>query len=174
MLPGIYEVQLQIDTSLPTNPLTQMYIAQNVFTSNIVTIPVVARVSPAANQCAPGPAATTGQTTRGAAQPFVRASRPFCVVEHDPVFSQQFIDHHAAGGGHIERMFAAQHGNAHVGIAQSQQRCGQAIHFVPEQHAHREARLPIIQVGGMNAGFHCGDFVALLAEMRESAAAGSA
>lgn len=52
MLPGIYEVQLQIDTSLPTNPLTQMYIAQNVFTSNIVTIPVVAGVSPAANAAA--------------------------------------------------------------------------------------------------------------------------
>jgi uncharacterized protein (TIGR03437 family) len=48
MLPGIYEVQLQIDSSLPTNPLTQMYIAQNVFTSNIVTIPVVASVGPVA------------------------------------------------------------------------------------------------------------------------------
>jgi uncharacterized protein (TIGR03437 family) len=42
MLPGIYEVQLQISSALPTNPLTQVYIAQNVFTSNIVTIPVVA------------------------------------------------------------------------------------------------------------------------------------
>ena len=41
-LPGIYKVVLQISTALPTNPLTQMYIAQNVFTSNIVTIPVVA------------------------------------------------------------------------------------------------------------------------------------
>jgi len=46
MMPGIYEVQLQIDTSLPTNPVTQMYIAQNVFTSNIVTIPVVAQSPP--------------------------------------------------------------------------------------------------------------------------------
>jgi uncharacterized protein (TIGR03437 family) len=46
-LPGIYAVQLQISTSLPTNPLTQMYIAQNVFTSNIVTIPVSAQVPPA-------------------------------------------------------------------------------------------------------------------------------
>ncbi len=52
MLPGIYEVQLQISSALPTNPLTQMYIAQNVFTSNIVTIPVVAGVSPAANGAA--------------------------------------------------------------------------------------------------------------------------
>jgi hypothetical protein len=39
---GVYEVQLQLGSSLPTNPNTQMYIAQNVFTSNIVTIPVVA------------------------------------------------------------------------------------------------------------------------------------
>jgi len=46
MLPGIYEVQLQISSSLPTNPLTPMYIAQNVFTSNIVTIPVAANAPP--------------------------------------------------------------------------------------------------------------------------------
>jgi uncharacterized protein (TIGR03437 family) len=38
---GVYEVKLQLSTSLPTNPNTQMYIAQNVFTSNIVTLPVV-------------------------------------------------------------------------------------------------------------------------------------
>jgi hypothetical protein len=46
MLPGIYQVELQINSSLPSNPLTQMYIAQNVFTSNIVTIPVAAQVGP--------------------------------------------------------------------------------------------------------------------------------
>jgi uncharacterized protein (TIGR03437 family) len=46
-LPGVYEVRLQLNSSLPTNPLTQMYIAQNVFTSNIVTIPVVAAAPPA-------------------------------------------------------------------------------------------------------------------------------
>jgi uncharacterized protein (TIGR03437 family) len=49
MMPGIYAVELQIDSSLPTNPVTQMYIAQNVFTSNIVTIPVVAAAPPAAD-----------------------------------------------------------------------------------------------------------------------------
>lgn len=37
---GVYEVQLQLNSSIPDNPLTQMFIAQNVFTSNIVTIPV--------------------------------------------------------------------------------------------------------------------------------------
>jgi uncharacterized protein (TIGR03437 family) len=46
MMPGIYLVQLQIGDALSTNYLTQMYIAQNVFTSNIVTIPVVAQAAP--------------------------------------------------------------------------------------------------------------------------------
>jgi hypothetical protein len=38
---GVYEVKIQLSGSLPTNPNTQMYIAQSFFTSNIVTIPVV-------------------------------------------------------------------------------------------------------------------------------------
>jgi uncharacterized protein (TIGR03437 family) len=41
---GIYRVEVQLNSSIPTNLKTQMWIAQNVFTSNIVTIPVVARV----------------------------------------------------------------------------------------------------------------------------------
>jgi len=41
---GVYEVQIQLSTSLTTNPNTQVYMAQNVFTSNIVTIPVVAAI----------------------------------------------------------------------------------------------------------------------------------
>jgi len=44
---GVYKVQLQLLNSLPTNLFTQLYIAQNVFTSNIVTIPVVAQAPPA-------------------------------------------------------------------------------------------------------------------------------
>jgi uncharacterized protein (TIGR03437 family) len=61
MLPGIYEVQLQIDSSLPTNPFTQMYIAQNVFTSNIVTIPVVASVGPTTSSARPSDQKQTGR-----------------------------------------------------------------------------------------------------------------
>jgi len=38
---GIYEVQIQLSSTLSSNPNTQLYIAQNIFTSNIVTIPVV-------------------------------------------------------------------------------------------------------------------------------------
>ncbi len=39
---GVYEVVLQLAAGLPTNPLTQLTIAQNIYTSNIVTIPVFA------------------------------------------------------------------------------------------------------------------------------------
>ena len=38
---GVYRVLLQLDPGTPTNPAAQMFIAQGVFTSNIVTIPVV-------------------------------------------------------------------------------------------------------------------------------------
>lgn len=40
-LVGVYEVKMQLDPGLGTNLQTQMFIAQDVFTSNIVTIPVV-------------------------------------------------------------------------------------------------------------------------------------
>ena len=40
---GIYEITLELNSSLATNPQTQLTIAQYVYTSNIVTIPVVAR-----------------------------------------------------------------------------------------------------------------------------------
>ena len=38
---GIYEVHLELNSDLPTDPLTQLTIAQDVYVSNIVTIPVV-------------------------------------------------------------------------------------------------------------------------------------
>ena len=38
----MYQVVLQLSSGLPTNPLTQLTIAQNIYTSNIVTIPVFA------------------------------------------------------------------------------------------------------------------------------------
>ena len=37
---GIYEVQLQLNSDLPTNSQTQLTIAQDIYISNIVTIPV--------------------------------------------------------------------------------------------------------------------------------------
>lgn len=39
---GIYEVRMQLNTDIPTNPQTQLTIAQQGFVSNIVTFPVVA------------------------------------------------------------------------------------------------------------------------------------
>ncbi len=53
---GMYQIDLQISDQLPTNPNTQLYIAQSVFTSNIVTIPVV---SPSGTSAAPAAAAAT-------------------------------------------------------------------------------------------------------------------
>ncbi|HYP15007.1 MAG TPA: hypothetical protein VEQ63_13855, partial [Bryobacteraceae bacterium] len=43
---GIYEVRLQLNTDIPTNPQTQLTIAQNIYVSNIVTFPVVAPEPP--------------------------------------------------------------------------------------------------------------------------------
>jgi hypothetical protein len=37
---GIYEVDLELNPELPSNPVTQCTIAQNTFVSNIITIPV--------------------------------------------------------------------------------------------------------------------------------------
>jgi hypothetical protein len=38
---GIYEVHLELNSDLPTDPFTQITIAQDVYVSNIVTFPVV-------------------------------------------------------------------------------------------------------------------------------------
>ena len=38
---GVYSVILQLSSSLPTNPVTQVTISQDIYTSNIVYIPVV-------------------------------------------------------------------------------------------------------------------------------------
>jgi hypothetical protein len=38
---GVFEILLQLNTSLPTDPVTQIHIAQDIYLSNIVTFPVV-------------------------------------------------------------------------------------------------------------------------------------
>src|SRR5260370_26194202 len=53
---GMYQIDLQISDQLTTNPNTQLYIAQSVFTSNIVTIPIVA----------PAPSSTTAPAAQSA------------------------------------------------------------------------------------------------------------
>jgi hypothetical protein len=37
---GLYEVHLELNSDLPTNPATQLTIAQDIFVSNIITVPV--------------------------------------------------------------------------------------------------------------------------------------
>ncbi len=37
---GVYEVHLELNSDLPTNPDTQVTIAQSTYVSNIVTVPV--------------------------------------------------------------------------------------------------------------------------------------
>jgi uncharacterized protein (TIGR03437 family) len=39
---GLYEVYLQLNSSLPTDPLTKGTIAQDIYVSNVFTIPVKA------------------------------------------------------------------------------------------------------------------------------------
>ena len=38
---GVYEVRLSLGLGTPPSPLTQLTISQNIYTSNIVTIPVI-------------------------------------------------------------------------------------------------------------------------------------
>jgi hypothetical protein len=45
---GVYLVQLELNSSMPTDPLTQLTIAQDVYVSNIVTFPLVNLSPPAA------------------------------------------------------------------------------------------------------------------------------
>jgi uncharacterized protein (TIGR03437 family) len=37
---GVYEVQLELNSDLPTNPFTQLTIAQDIYVSNIITLPL--------------------------------------------------------------------------------------------------------------------------------------
>ena len=43
---GVYRVEVQLDPSVPTNAVSQMFIAQSMFTSNIVLLPIVAPIPP--------------------------------------------------------------------------------------------------------------------------------
>ena len=60
---GVYEVHLQLNTSLPTDPLTQLTIAQNLYVSNIVTFPVKATLIPSALTCTPTSLSSSGTSS---------------------------------------------------------------------------------------------------------------
>jgi hypothetical protein len=67
---GLYEVVLELNSNIPTNPVAQVTISQSVFTSNIVTIPVVNPTPPAsANPAAASPAPAEASPKRVAPKP---------------------------------------------------------------------------------------------------------
>jgi len=59
---GVYQVYLNLPSSLNTDPKAQLYIAQNTFRSNVVTIPVFATPVLSSVQCNPS-TVTAGNTT---------------------------------------------------------------------------------------------------------------
>jgi len=60
---GIYQVYLQLSASLTTDPQAQLYIAQNTFRSNIVTIPVFATALLSSMSCSPATLNSAGTST---------------------------------------------------------------------------------------------------------------
>jgi uncharacterized protein (TIGR03437 family) len=54
---GLYEVDLELNSDIPTNPFTQLTIAQDIYVSNIITLPVV------------NPKDATGGTSTGGTTP---------------------------------------------------------------------------------------------------------
>src|SRR6185437_9652722 len=69
------------------------------------------------------------------------------------VFAKQLVHHDGAGARHIQGMFEAEHRDTDVRVAISKKFCAQAIHFVAEQNADGEARLPIEDINGTQRGF---------------------
>jgi hypothetical protein len=37
---GVYEVHLELNSDIPTNPFTQLSIAQDIYVSNVISFPV--------------------------------------------------------------------------------------------------------------------------------------
>ncbi|HLY16861.1 MAG TPA: hypothetical protein VKR61_06530, partial [Bryobacteraceae bacterium] len=60
---GIYQVYLQLNASMKTNPQAQLTIAQSSFVSNIVTIPVFATALLSAVACSPSTLNSSGTST---------------------------------------------------------------------------------------------------------------
>ncbi len=59
------------------------------------------------------------------------------------IFTQQFVDSDPSGSSHVQRMLVAEHGDAHVGIAQLRDFRPNAIHFVSKDQADGEPRPPV-------------------------------
>src|SRR5689334_18812187 len=73
------------------------------------------------------------------------------------IFTQQFVDDHAACRRHVERMLQAEHGNANLYVAARRYLGTDAFDFVAEHDTDGESRFPVEQIDGMHAGFNRGD-----------------
>jgi hypothetical protein len=60
---GIYQVYLNLSSSLTTDPKAELYIAQNDFRSNVVTVPVFASPVLSSVSCDPSTVVSAGTTT---------------------------------------------------------------------------------------------------------------
>jgi len=60
---GIYQVYLNLSASLTTDPKAELYIAQNTFRSNVVTVPVFATPVLSSVSCNPSTVTSAGTTT---------------------------------------------------------------------------------------------------------------
>jgi uncharacterized protein (TIGR03437 family) len=60
---GVYQVYLNLDSSLTTDPFAQLYIAQNDFRSNLVTVPIFATPVLSAVECNPSTVASAATST---------------------------------------------------------------------------------------------------------------
>src|SRR3569833_1944350 len=81
------------------------------------------------------------------------------------VLSQQLIEDDAACAGYVEGVFAAEHGDADVGVGFGGELRGEAFGFVSKQDADGEAGPPVEQVDRVHAGFDGGDLVVPGAEV---------
>lgn len=96
--------------------------------------------------------------------PVVAARLP---AQHSAVLAQQLVQHNAAGGGDVERVLDAEHGDSHVDVAGFSD-CGlDAVDLVAEDDADGEARLPVEEINRAGTGFDGGEFEASGAEVVE-------
>ena len=62
-------------------------------------------------------------------------------------------------------MLQAQHGNPDMCVTQPAQIGINTLEFVSKYDAHREIRMPVEQVYGVQAGLHGGDLIAAISQL---------
>src|SRR5262245_53921116 len=71
-----------------------------------------------------------------------------------PVLSQQFIYHHTACRGDVQRMLHSEHRNPHVRIAERRYFRSYSVDLVPEDHANGKVRAPIEEIHSVHGGLN--------------------